>query len=62
MHNLKEVMHKIQVIEKQIANHNVAIKKATTTDLKNIYKKQLVGLKKYLSELKTHAREVKKHI
>jgi hypothetical protein len=62
LNDLKQVLNKIQIFEKQILNHKVAIKNTKNTDHKNIYKKQLTSLKKYLSELKTHARELKKHI
>jgi len=62
LQDLKEVMNKIAIFEKQIYNHKIAIKKTKNFDHKNIFKKQLLSLKKYLSELKTHARELKKHI
>jgi dimeric dUTPase (all-alpha-NTP-PPase superfamily) len=55
-------MNKILIFEKQISNHQIAIRTTKNLQQKNIYKKQLLGLKKYLTELKTHARELKKLI
>lgn len=60
LQDLKEVKNKIQIFEKEVLNHKVAIKVTKNIDYKNTYKKQLIGLKKYLSELKTHAKELKK--
>ena len=62
MTDLKEAMNKIAIFKKQISNHQIAIKTTKNIEHKNIYKKQLLGLKKYLSELKTHAKELKKLI
>ena len=60
--NLKETINKEQIIQKQILNHKLFIKKTTNLEYKNLAKKQLVNLKKYASELKTHAKELKKLI
>jgi hypothetical protein len=62
LQDLKETINKIEIFEKQLLNHKMAIKVSKNPEHKNIYKKQLIGIKKYLSELKTHARELKKHI
>jgi len=62
LQDLKEIINKENKIEKEIANHQLFIKKTTNIEHKNLTKKQLVNLKKYLKELKIHNKELKKLI
>lgn len=62
LQDLKEIINKENIIQKEIANHQLFIKKTTNIEHKNLTKKQLVNLKKYLKELKIHNKELKKLI
>ena len=62
MDEIKTAIKKVQDTEKYIDHHKLAIKNSKNKMYKAQLKKQIVILKKYMSEQKAHIRELKKHI
>jgi len=60
MEQYHQTINKIDILEKSLINNLIAYKEAKTLEYKKIIKKQIVQIKKYLSELKIQKTELKK--